>query len=85
MGKTKKADIEYPFEHGEVNYSSDGVSIHYKDTDAFPTSVAGGKETAHGFHYEANGDFKTVTGLKGCDRRKLWNDQQHCSYSTILT
>ena len=25
----KKADIEYPFEHGEViNYTLDGVSIH---------------------------------------------------------
>ena len=29
MGKHKKADIEYPFEHGEViNYTLDGVSIH---------------------------------------------------------
>jgi hypothetical protein len=27
--KNKKADIEYPFEHGEVNnYTLDGVSIH---------------------------------------------------------
>jgi hypothetical protein len=31
--KNKKADIEYPFEHGEViNYTLDGVSIHHKDT-----------------------------------------------------
>jgi hypothetical protein len=29
------------------------------------------KETAQGFHYEANGDFKTLTEFNGCDRRKL--------------
>jgi hypothetical protein len=29
MGTNQKADIEYPFEHGEViNYTLDGVSIH---------------------------------------------------------
>jgi hypothetical protein len=33
MGKNKKADIEYPFEHGEViNYTLDGVSIHTVST-----------------------------------------------------
>jgi hypothetical protein len=42
------------------------------------------KETTQGFHQEANGDFKTVTELNGCDRRNLKMDQQHCSYSTIL-
>jgi hypothetical protein len=35
MSKTRKlkADIEYPFEHGEViNYTLDGVSIHQVTT-----------------------------------------------------
>ena len=38
-----KADIEYPFVHGEVNnYILDGVSIRrqYKDTGVLPNSVA---------------------------------------------
>jgi hypothetical protein len=40
---SKKADIEDPFERGEVNYTLDGVSIHpvhTKDTGVFPKSVA---------------------------------------------
>ena len=41
----KKADIEYPFEHGEViNYTLDGgiyTPSHYKDTGVLPNSVAG--------------------------------------------
>ena len=85
----KKADIEYPFEHGEViNYTLDGVSIHPVTTKiqvSFLTQLPERKETAQGFHHEANGDFKTVTEFNGCDRRKLRMDQQHCSYSTILT
>jgi hypothetical protein len=47
----------------------------------YPTGVA----TALGFHLDANGDFKTVTELNDCDRRKLKMDQKHCSYSTIIT
>ena len=43
------------------------------------------KETAQGFHHVPDGDFKTVTEFNGCDRRNLRMDQQHCSYSTILT
>ena len=43
--KYKKADIEYPFEHGEVlNYTLDGVSIHPVTTKiqaSFFNSVAG--------------------------------------------
>jgi hypothetical protein len=84
----KKADIEYPFEHGEViNYTLDGVSIHSVTTPiqlSFLTQLPVRKETAQGFHHEAIGDFKTVTEFNGCDR-KLRMDQQHCSYSTILT
>jgi hypothetical protein len=39
MGKKFKADIEYPFEHGEVtNYTLHAVSIH---TGVLPNSVAG--------------------------------------------
>ena len=84
-----KADIEYPFEHGDViNYALDGVSIDRVTTKiqaSFLTQLLEWKETAQGFHLEANGDLKTVTELNGCDRIKLRIDQQHCSYSTILT
>jgi hypothetical protein len=48
-----KADIEYPFEHGEVNnYSLDGVSIHPVTTmiqASFLTQLSESKETAQGF------------------------------------
>jgi hypothetical protein len=86
----KKTDIEYPFDHGEViNYNSDGVSTHSVTTKiqvSFLTHLpAERKKTAPGFHHEANSDFETVAELNGCDRRKLRMDQQHCSYSTILT
>ena len=52
---------------------------------SFLTQLLERKETAQGFHHKANGDFKTVTEFDDCDRRKLMVDQQHCSYSTILT
>ena len=88
-GYKLKTDIEYPFEHGEViNYTLDGVSIHPVTTKiqaSFLTQLLERKETTQGFHHEGNGDFKTVTEFNGCDRRKLRMDQQHCSYSTILT
>ena len=88
MGK-KKADIEYPFEHGDIiNYTLDGVSlppVTTKTQASFVTELLVWKETAQGFHHEANGDFKTVTEFNGCDRRKLRMDKQHCSCSTILT
>ena len=46
----KKADIEYPFEYGEViNYTLDGVSIHPVTTKIHVS-----------FLTQANGDFKTV-------------------------
>ena len=74
MGK-KKAHIEYPFEHGEViNYTLDGLSIHPVTTNiqaSFLTQLPERKETAQGLHHEANGDFKTVTELNDCDRRKV--------------
>ena len=38
---------------------------------SFLTQLPERKETAQGFYHEANGDFKTVTVLHGCDRRKL--------------
>ena len=83
------ADNEYSFEHGEViNYTLGGVSIHPVTTKiqvSFLTQLLERKETAQGFHHEANGDFKTITAFNHCDRRKLRMDQQHCSYSTILT
>ena len=88
MGK-KKADIEYPFKHGEViNQTLHGVSIHPVTTQIqafFLTQLPERKESTQGFHHEANGDFKTVTEFNGCDRGKLTMNQQHCIYSTILT
>ena len=87
MVKLQKADIEYPFEHGEViNYTMDGESIHSvteKIQVSFLTQLHKRKETAQGLNHEANRDFKTIMEFNGCDRRKLRMDQQHCSYSTI--
>jgi hypothetical protein len=69
----KKADGENPFEHGKViNYTLHGVSIHPVATKIqafFPTQLPERKETAQGFHHEADGDFKTVTEFNGCDMR----------------
>ena len=65
----------------------DGVLIHpvtRKIQASFLTQLQERKETAQGLHHEANGDFKIVTEMNGCDR-KLRMDQQHCRYSTILT
>ena len=79
---------KYPFEHGEgINYTLDSVLIRPVTTKiqaSFLTQLSERKETAQGFHHEANGDFKIVTEVNGYDRRKLRLDQQHCSYSTIL-
>ena len=89
MPRKEEADIEYPFEHGEViNYTLGGVSIHPVTTKiqaSFLTKLPARKETTLGFQHEANVDFKTVTDFNGCDRRKLRMEQQHCNYSTILT
>ena len=52
---------------------------------SFLTQFPERKETAEGFRHEANSDFKAVTEFNGCDGRKRRMDQQHCSYSTILT
>jgi hypothetical protein len=85
----KKADNEYPSEHGEViNYTLDGISIHPVTTKKqayFINQFPERKKTPQGFHHENNGDFKTVTECNGCDRRKLRMDQQRCCSSTILT
>jgi hypothetical protein len=63
--KEKKADIEHPFEHyGVINYTLDGVSIHPVTTKihaSFLTQFLETKETAQGFHHEANGDFIIVS------------------------
>jgi hypothetical protein len=64
------------------------MSIHPATTKiqaSFLIQLPEMKETAQGFHHDANGDFKTVTGLNVCDRRKLRMDQQYRSYSKILT
>ena len=56
MGKIK-ADIEYPFENGEVmNCTLDGVSIHSVPTKiqtSLLTQLPEMKETTQGFHHEA--------------------------------
>jgi hypothetical protein len=86
--KNNRADIEYPFEHGEViSYTLNGVSIHPVTTTiqvSFQTQLLERKESTQGFHSEAKGDFKPVTEFNGCDRRKLRRDQ-HCCYCTTLT
>jgi hypothetical protein len=46
-----------------MNHALDGVLIHSVTTKiqaSFLTKLAERKETAQGFHYEDNGDFKTV-------------------------
>ena len=67
MGEKKIADIEYLFQHGEViNYALDDVSVHPVTTKiqaSFLTQLSERKETAQGFHHEANGVLKTVTVL----------------------
>ena len=50
-----------------------GVSIHPVTTHIqapFVTQLPERKETTHGFHHEANGDFKTATECNGCVRKK---------------
>jgi hypothetical protein len=62
------------------NIPLDDVSIHLVTTKiqvSFLTQLQERKETAQGFHHEANGDFKTVTEFNGCDRRTMRMDQQH--------
>ena len=75
MGK-EKADIEYPFEHGDViNYTLDGVSIHPVTTKihaSFLTQFPERKETAQGFHHEANGDFKTIAEFNVIGEKWGW-------------
>ena len=64
MGKNKKADIEYLFEHGEhINYTLEDILIHPVTTKlqaSFLTQLPERKETAQGFHNEANGDSYRV-------------------------
>ena len=60
--KKKKAEIEYPFEH-DINYTLGGVSIHpvtAKIQASILTQLPERKETAQGFHFEANGDLKQL-------------------------
>ena len=63
----------------------DGVSIHPVSTKiqvSFLTQLPERKETAPGFHHEANGDFKTVTEFNGCDRGKQ-SAASYCSADGI--
>ena len=87
--KIEKQTLNIPMSKVKfINYILDGVSIYPVTTKipvSFVTPLQERKETAQGFHHEAKGDLKTVTELNDCDRRKLRMDQQHCSYSTILT
>jgi hypothetical protein len=49
--------------HISINYILDAVSIHpviTKIQASFLTQLTKRKETAQGFHHEANGDFKPV-------------------------
>ena len=60
MVTNKKADTEYPFEHGEeINYTldSDWVYWYTMTIQAYVlTQFLERKETAQGFHHEANAD-----------------------------
>ena len=79
-GYIKKQTLNIPFTMVTINDTLAGVSIHPVTTKiqaSFLTQLPERKETAQGFHHEANGDFKTVTEFNGCDRRKLRMDQQH--------
>ena len=71
MCKNKKANAEYPFEHGaDIILALDAVSIHPVTTKirtSFLTQLPERKEISHWFHYEANGDFKSVREFNGCD------------------
>ena len=67
----KKADIEYPFDHGEViNYTMDGVSIHPVTT-----------KIQASFLTQRKGQLE----FNGCDRRKRRAAQHHCSGATTVT
>jgi hypothetical protein len=56
--KNEKADIEFPLEHGEViNYTQSPQ--RYRQPSKLLPKLPERKETAGGFHHEAN----------GCDRR----------------
>ena len=87
--KRNKADAEYTFEHGEViNQAFDGVSIHSVPTKiqtSFPTDFRERKESAQGFHYEDNGDLKTMTEFDGRDRRNNIVVTSYIVVTTILT
>ena len=81
----KKADTEYPFEHGEViNYTLGSVSIHPVTTKIQVSFLTRrGRTPLRDFTMRPIAT--TVTEFNVCERRKLRMDQQHCSYSTILT
>jgi hypothetical protein len=58
VNKKKEANIEYQFEHGEINnYTLDGVSIHPVTTKiqvSFLTKLPERKEIAQVLHHEAS-------------------------------
>ena len=88
MGK-KKADIKYAFEHGEViNYTVDGVSIYpftkKRYTRVLPNSVAREVGNLSAISQRPMVTLKQLE-FNGCDKRTRRMDQQHFSYSTILT
>jgi hypothetical protein len=85
----KKADIEYPFEHGEViNYPLDGVPIHpvtIKIQVSFTNPVAGEEGNRSGISPMVT--LKQLQSLMSFTLKfsQLKTDQQQRSYSTILT
>ena len=78
----KKADIEYPFEHGEViNYTLNGVSIHPVTPTiqaSFLTQLPERKGPLRDFTMRPMVTFKTVREFNGCDRGKRRTDQKQC-------
>ena len=66
-GYKKSQILNIPFSMGKL--------LDTKIQVSFLTNLPEWKETTQGFHHETNGDFKKVTELNDCDRRKLRMDQ----------
>jgi hypothetical protein len=84
----EKADIEYPFEHGAViNYTLNGVSIQKWQRYRRPSQLSCQRVRIplRYFTMRPIVTLKQLQSLMSEIGKKLRMDQQHCSYSTILT
>ena len=62
MGQNKKADFEYPFDHGDLLITLWMVYQYTKSLQRYrlPTQLLERKETTQGFHKQANCDYKKL-------------------------